>query len=130
MKVCQGLRCTLRVHVFHSGAPAQKVETSQSVCTVVAISSLVMQGNSSPSSSEVSHVGIQMSQMNGRTRFGRQRSNRGFGHDVRVRRRSLGVHTAMDGERLQHRGSKQGSRNTNIRLMKLPVHQTDGSSWL
>lgn len=93
----------MHVYVFHSGAPAEKVEASQCECTVAVISSLVMQGNSSPSSSEVSHVGIQMSQMNGRSRFGRQRSNGGFGHDVRVRWRSIRVHTAMDGERLQHR---------------------------
>lgn len=36
------------------------------------ISSLVVSTNSSPGSSEVSHAGIQMSQMNGRTRSGRQ----------------------------------------------------------
>lgn len=41
------------------------------------ISSLVVSGNSSPSSSEVSHVGIQMSQMNARTRLGRQRGATG-----------------------------------------------------
>lgn len=33
------------------------------------------------SSSEVSHGGIQMSQMNERTHFGRQRSHGGFGHE-------------------------------------------------
>lgn len=36
------------------------------------ISSLVVSGSSSPGSSEVSHFGIQMSQMNARTRSGKQ----------------------------------------------------------
>lgn len=42
------------------------------VQSLALISSLVVQCNTSPSSSEVSHVGIQMSQMNGRTRLVRQ----------------------------------------------------------
>lgn len=85
-----------------------------------------MQGNSSHSSSEVFHVGIQMSQMNGRARFERQRSNRGFGHGAGSDGGASGSTQPWLGRGCS---TEEGSHpRTHIRLMKLPVQQTEGSS--
>lgn len=115
------------VPVFPSGAPSQEVEAAPfpRVQWLWLINSLVRQGSSSAGRSEVSHVGIQMSQMNGRTRSGRQRSRGGFGHDARVRRRPH-----SDGRREAAAGSdpKQGREEGEADIMKLPVQQTEGSS--
>lgn len=123
-----------RVHVLHSGAPGQRAEAARFMCVESLcrlISSLVMQGNSSHSSSEVFHVGIQMSQMNGRARFGRQRSNRGFGHDAGSDGGASGstqpwMGTGCSTEEGSHPREEQ---KANTRLMKLPVQQTEGSRW-
>lgn len=93
-----------------------------------------MQGNSSHSSSEVFHVGIQMSQMNGRARFGRQRSNGGFGHGAGSDGGASGATQPWMGrgcsteEGSHPRTQAREQQKANTRLMKLPVQHTEGSS--